>query len=166
MNNSNFNFVHRTYNEIRIKNKGDLTMAEENNTVPEEKSREKYFYVSKEWTYKFLSTVAASFIGALLALAVFTALHKPPVPPVGPQMRPNRPCPCRIMDRGKRPDRMMPPRGAFKYHKHTRRHGEFKGAQNFRGHRGFRKELMPPPSKKLEAGKNIQVPEKVSPNKK
>ncbi|MBR6098325.1 hypothetical protein IKP85_01100 [bacterium] len=144
-------------------------MTEERIENENEKSREKYFYVSKECTYKFLGTVVASFIGALLALAVFTALHKPPVPPAGPQMRPDIPCPCRIMDRGGRPDRVFPPRGEFRHHKHFRG-GEFQRGYGFRGHKGFRGcpkgKLMPPPPQKFEAGKNIQVPQNLPPNKK
>lgn len=79
---------------------------------------------------KFLIIAGGSFVGVFLALSLFAALHKPPMPPVpmnpyafggpGPQMV--RPCHCHHhFDRGHRcgfhkkmmkhhPDRSMPPR--------------------------------------------------------
>ena len=74
-----------------------------------EKSREKYFYLDKKEVCRFLCTVGASFIGALLALCVFTALHKPPMPPMGHRLMPPRPCPMKLMDKGFKPDRMLLP---------------------------------------------------------
>ena len=74
-----------------------------------EKTREKYFYLDKKEVFRFLSVVGASFIGALLALCVFTALHKPPMPPMGHRLMPPRPCPMKFMHRGFKFDRMLLP---------------------------------------------------------
>ncbi len=106
-------------------------MSDEEKILEPEKTREEYFYVNKKCTYKFLGTVLATFIGALLALYVFAALHKPPVPPAGIQMRPPCPCAMKMFERGQRFDRMYPPkkefkhRRDFKFHKQFRGHGEF-----------------------------------------
>lgn len=134
-------------------------MSEERIENENEKTREKYFYVSKECTYKFFGTVAASFIGALLALAVFSALHKPPMPPMGPQFMPNRPCPCRIMDEGRRPGKVFLHKGKFRHHKDFRKHGEFRGPRLPQG------EMMPKPNWKFE--KETSLPQqKTNPEKK
>ena len=96
-------------------------MTEEEKIV-EEKSREKYFYVDKEKTYQVITGIATSFIGASIALLLFAALHKPPVPPCG--MGFDRPMPC--------PMQMM----------HKKHFGDFHGPKrHFGGHRKFPKEL-------------------------
>lgn len=38
----------------------------------------RYFCIKKREVYRALMSIATSFIGALLALAVFSAVHKPP----------------------------------------------------------------------------------------
>jgi hypothetical protein len=99
--------------------------------IENEKSRKEYFYISKAETCQFLKTLGASFLGALLALAVFNALHKPPIPrgpQFGPQWGPNKPCPCRIMDRGGRPDKARFHKKGHKFHKcnkHWKGEGKF-----------------------------------------
>ena len=103
MNNLIINVVNIVSGKVNIKRR--LIMAEENHE--NEKSREKYYYLDKKKTCKFLSTILASFLGTLLALAVFTALHKPPMPPAGYHMK-NRPCPCKFMERRNHHDKMLP----------------------------------------------------------
>jgi len=41
----------------------------------------RYFCFKKREVYRALLSVATSFVGALLALAIFAAVHKPPMPP-------------------------------------------------------------------------------------
>ena len=93
----------------------------------EEKSKEKYFYIDKERTREVLTGIATSFIGAGLALALFAALHKPPVPPC-PMMQFNQPMPCPMkmlpQDRG-RLHKNIPWKGHFRGLDEQRRHGEF-----------------------------------------
>ena len=106
----------------------------------EEKSKEKYFYIDKERTREVLTGIVTSFIGAGLALALFAAVHKPPIPPC-PMMQFNHPMPCPMkmlpQDRGRlhknipwerhfrefdgqrRPDKfqgkIFPPKGDFEF---------------------------------------------------
>lgn len=62
-----------------------------------EKTPEKYFYVDKERTYKVLTSIATSFIGAGLALALF-GWARPPIPPCPcSQHRVQIECPCARM---------------------------------------------------------------------
>ena len=60
-----------------------------------EKTPEKYFYIDKERTYKVLTSIATSFIGAGLALALFGWVSRPPIPPCrcGCPIQIERPCP-------------------------------------------------------------------------
>ena len=126
-------------------------MTDEEKKVVEEKTREKYFYIDKEKTCQVLTGIATSFIGAGLALVVFAALHKPPVPPCPFQYNNPRPCPMKMMDWGMRPDKRFIPGS------HFRNHRGFGGPREFRGPRGFggperfqnsgfpKGKLMPPP---------------------
>ena len=62
-----------------------------------EKTHEKYFYVDKKKTYKVLTSIATSFIGAGLALALF-GWSRPPMPPCPcSQHRVQIECPCARM---------------------------------------------------------------------
>lgn len=98
-------------------------MTEEEKIVETEKSREKYFYVDKEKTYQVLTGIATSFIGASLALLLFAALHKPPVPPCPMGLQRPMPCPMQMM-------------------MHRKHFGDFRGPQgHFQGHRKFPKEF-------------------------
>lgn len=92
-------------------------------------------YIQKRDVYRALLSVATSFIGALLALAVFAGLNKPPV---APGQYPPPPPPCERMNfdmhRGA-PDMLPPHIGEF--------HG--KPQKEFRGHRPDKGAMMPPP---------------------
>ena len=119
------------------------------------KSREKYFYLDKKETCRFLCTVGATFIGAYLALCVFAALHRPPMPPVFRPMMP-RPCPMKFMDRGFRPDRMFPPhflRGP--------RHSHFEGYWEFSTPQ---EKMVPNPGMKYD--RKAPLPNTINPEKK
>ena len=121
-----------------------------------EKSREKYFYLDKKETCRFLCTIGASFIGALLALCVFTALHKPPMPPFGYPMM-HRPCPMKFMHRGFKPDKMLlPPK-------------ELRGPRgsHFEGYWEFstpQEKMVPNPDVKFD--KKAPLPNTINPEKK
>ena len=69
-----------------------------------EKTPEKYFYVDKEKAYKVLTSIATSFIGAGLALALF-GWTRPPMPPCpSSHHRMQIECPCaRIQHHPQRP---------------------------------------------------------------
>lgn len=101
-------------------------MTDENKIV--ETKEEKCLCQSKSFK-KFLIVTGGTFVGVFLALSLFAALHKPPMPPMpmnpyafgpGPQMV--RPCHCHHhFDRGHRGDfhkkfhrdgKPMPPRPA------------------------------------------------------
>lgn len=47
-------------------------------TEEKEQLKRRYFCFKKREVYRALLSVATSFVGALLALAVFSAVHKPP----------------------------------------------------------------------------------------
>ncbi len=86
-------------------------MTDENKTVEEKQTT--CFCQSKGFK-KFLIITGGTFVGVFLALSLFAALHKPPMPPMpmnpyafgpGPQMV--RPCNCHHhhhFDRGHRGD--------------------------------------------------------------
>ena len=129
-------------------------MTDEEKITETEKTREKYFYIDKEKTYQALTGIAISFIGAGLALVVFAALHKPPVPPCHRGF--NRPMPCtmRMMPEQGRPDKMLPPRG------------KFQGPREFRGHKDFRKgKFFPPKNFDRVPAPIPPVPENATPKK-
>ena len=73
-------------------------MTDDEKKVVEEKTREKYFYIDKEKTYQILTNIATSFIGAGLAIAIFAATHKPPVPPCHLQFNHPMPCPMKMYE--------------------------------------------------------------------
>ena len=56
-------------------------MAEEEKIQVQVPDKKRYFYWERRDVYRVLLSVATSFIGALLALMVFAAFHKPPVMP-------------------------------------------------------------------------------------
>jgi len=103
-------------------------MTDENKTVEEEKHtclcRSKGFR-------KFLIVTGGTFVGVFLALSLFAALHKPPMPaPCPMQMMP--PCPCHQMARPDFGPQFGGPQGVPQF-----------GPQNFdRGPRGdFHKKI-------------------------
>ena len=104
-------------------------MTEEKIEVTE-KSKEKYFYVDKEKTYSVLTQIATAFIGAGLALIVFGALHKPPMPPCHQCFKKPMPCPMQMIDR-------KGPRGVYNH-----RGDNFRRHQDFRG-KNFKKDRYP-----------------------
>ena len=115
-------------------------MTDEEKILKEEKTREKYFYVDKERTYQVLTGIVTSFIGAGLALVLFAALHKPPVPPC-PMMQFNqpKPCPMKIFPQNI-PHKMFPDGGKFRNFGEHRIPREFNGKKfpprpNFEGRR-------------------------------
>lgn len=103
-------------------------MSDENKIVEEKPT---CICQNKEFRH-FLTIAGGSFVGVFLALSLFAALHRPPMPPI-PPMAPCpcgyqmvRPCPHHHFDRADhgdfhkkmikkhradRPDRPMPPRG-------------------------------------------------------
>jgi len=91
-------------------------MTDDEKKVVEEKTREKYFYIDKEKTYQILTNIATSFIGAGLAIAIFAATHKPPVPPCHLQFNHPMPCPMKMYEFNRQPN-MFPPHREFKGHK-------------------------------------------------
>ena len=105
-----------------------------------EKPVEKYFYVDKEKTYNALTSIATSFIGAGLALLLFTNCGKPPVQPCScPCGQPvpyiSHPCP---MMRGEAP---RPPK-CHKYNKDKRQ--DIKRDNEVPGHGEHMKKQRPP----------------------
>ncbi len=101
-------------------------MTEEEKIVEQEKSRDKYFYIDKEKTCQVLTGIATSFIGASIAILLFTGTHKPPCSDAPQMMAP--PCHCKMMRHKGPHGKFMPPRGEFKGPgKDFRGHGEFKG---------------------------------------
>ena len=73
-------------------------MTDENKEVNEmENQREnRECFCQSKWFRKFLVTTAGTFVGVFCALSLFTALHKPPMPPCafgyGKMMRPPMHC--------------------------------------------------------------------------
>lgn len=121
-----------------------------------EKSREKYFYLDKKETCRFLCTVLATFVGAYLALCVFAALHRPPMPPFARHMM-HRPCPMKFMHRGFKHNRiLLPPK-------------EFKGPRrsHFEGYWEFstpQEKMVPPQNMKFD--RKAPLPNTINPEKK
>ena len=73
-------------------------MTDENKEVNEMRNREenRECFCQSKWFRKFLVTTAGTFVGVFCALSLFTALHKPPMPPCpfgyGKMMRPPMHC--------------------------------------------------------------------------
>lgn len=126
-----------------------------------EKPREKYFYLDKKETCRFLTTLGASFLGALLALYVFSALHKPPMPPMGFRMMKHRPCPMKFMDR------------EFRHNEGFKIHREFKGPHGqrhvemnweFSTPQFPQDKMVPPQNAKFD--RKAPIPNTINPEKK
>lgn len=108
-------------------------------------------YIQKRDVYRALLSVATSFIGALLALAVFAGLNKPPVAP-GQYPPPCPPCERMNFDMHRGAPDMLPPlRGEF--------HG--KPQKEFKGHRPDKGAMVPPPQEGMrpQFNKNIHPEE-------
>ena len=71
-------------------------MTDENKIEVNNEIKHECFCQSK-WFRKFLTIALGTFVGVFCALSLFTALHKPPMPPCpfanGPMMRPAMHCP-------------------------------------------------------------------------
>ena len=108
-------------------------MTEENKIEVKEV---KTCFCQSEWFKKFLTKTLAVFVGTFCALSLFSALHRPKMPP----------CPCRMM--------MKPPM-AQPYHYHGHR-GQFHHYKKFEK-RDFKKDFQREGKREVPVRVNVQA---------